>query len=215
MGIFVVSILLLLILVGIIIAAIITKDVFWVMVAVIYGAFCVLILLNEIKIMKKESGQKVKSKINYTAIIVYLAIASIFIVLCYALYQNQKMIKNSVKTEATVYNIEIKYDEDNAHNLKNKRCFVYYNYNVGETEYKAVKESCKYAIGDECTIFYNKANPTKISQNRILVLLLGILLSLIVLIIYLFQELKPVNIEDHGDIKVKKIKLKKNKKMKK
>ena len=215
MGIVIVSILLFLILVGIIVAAVITKDFFWVMVAILYGAFCVLIVLNEIKIMRRETGKQVKSRVNYTAIIIYLAIASIFITLCYALYNNQKLIKNSVKTTATVYNIETKYDQDNAHNLKNKRCIVYYKYLVDETEYKAVKDGCRQSIGDEFTIYYNKQNPTKISQNRIVVLLLGILLSLIVLVIYLFQEIKPVHKEEQGDIKIKKVKIKKNKKVKK
>ena len=126
------------------------------------------------------------------------------------------LIRNSVKTTATVYNIEQKYDYDNAHNIKNKRCIVYYKYNVDEMEYKAVTEGCKYSVSDEFTIYYSKTNPTKISKNRVVVLLIGILISLIVLVANLFQQLKPINHEEvNKDIKIKKIKVKTKKKVKK
>ena len=172
--------------------AVLTKHTLLIVVSVILGIFTFLIMLNSIKVIKKEKGIKVKHDFNYGALIIFIAILSIFGACLAILINNISYRKNGIETTAIVYDVdkEINYkteygDDGNSYGRREERCNVYVRYNVQGKEYnkKLKSGSCKYSIDDKVKIYYDKDNPEKFVSNSV-----GILLF--VTIIYIIQCIK-------------------------
>ncbi|MGN1000588.1 MAG: DUF3592 domain-containing protein [Bacilli bacterium] len=179
--------------------AIVTKEIIVIIISIVLGILTLLFALNSIKVIKKVKGIKVKYDFNYGVIIGFIAILLIFVVCLYYLIDEVYFRINAGETTSIVYDIDketkykTEYDDDgNSYIKKEEKCDVYIKYSVENKEYnsKLDNNSCKYSIGDDIKIYYDKDDPSYFTTSSIALLIIVTLFSGIVLIIYLVQWIK-------------------------
>ena len=188
-----------------IIAAIVTKETTWIIVATIYTIEYILMLLHEIEIIKEAAGYKVKKHAIYMFLFILILILTILVVSISVLFNNISIKTNSKSTEAIVYKIDketeykTEYDEDgNSYEEIKETCTNYITYTVNDKKYNNIlsEKTCRYYKNDKVTIHYNKDNPSEFVDNSdIIAPILGIVLSIFVLIALLINAYKSMKNE--------------------
>ena len=208
------NILLLFIEAVLILFAVKTGELGYIIASIVFGILTILFILQAVKVIKKEKGAKVKRDINYTVYIVLIIVTTFFIIFMSLLVKNISYRKDGVETTAIVYqvdkNIDYKteYDSDgNPYQAKHEICDVYIKYRVETNEYKSKLDmsSCGYSKGDKVKIYYQKDNPNKFvngSSSSLIILIVSTLFTGCVLLFIVYKLIKDGFWKKHTKKKV-------------
>lgn len=193
-------------------AAIMTKEIIWIIASSILGLLTLLFTLNSIKVIKKEKGIKLKHDINYGLCIGFIVLTTMFGVSIALFINNISYRINGIETTAVIYNIDKKTnykteykDDGSSYQKKEEKCNVYIKYTVDNKEYKTKLNSgdCHYTMGDKVKIYYDREDPSKIESNSLFIILFTLLFTGFVFTLFIVKCIKSYS------------KPKKNKKLKK
>lgn len=180
-------------------AAVMTKDIPWIVASVVLGILSVLFLLNSIKVIKQEKGIKLEKDVNYGVWIGFIVILTLFGTCSVLLARNIYFRVTGEKTTAVVYDInrtvtyDTEYDDDgNSYEKEDEHCDVFVEYDVKNKKYKSKLEAgnCKLDKGDKVTIYYNKDNPNDFVSGNLWILTFASIFTGFGFILYVVQWIK-------------------------
>ena len=180
-------------------AAVMTKDIPWIIASVVLGILSILFLLNSIKIIKQEKGIKLKKDINYGVWIGFIVILTLFGTSSGLLVRNVYFRATGEKTTAFVYDVnrtvtyDTEYDDEgNSYEKEDEHCDVFVEYEVKNKNYKSKLDAgnCKLREGDKVTIYYNKDNPKDFVSGNLWILTFAFLFTGFGFILYIVQWIK-------------------------
>ena len=182
-------------------AAVMTKDIPWIIASIVLGILSVLFLLNSIKVIKQEKGIKLEKDVNYGVWIGFIIILTLFGTCSCLLVRNIYFRATGEKTTAIVYDVnktvtyETEYDDEgNSYEKEDEHCDVFVEYEVNNKNYKSKLEAgnCKLSEGDKVTIYYNKDNPNDFVSGNLWILTFASVFTGFGFILYIVQWIKGV-----------------------
>lgn len=180
-------------------AAVMTKDIPWIIASVVLGILSILFLLNSIKVIKQEKGIKLEKDVNYGVWIGFIVILTLFGTSSCLLVRNVYFRVTGEKTTAVVYDVnrtvtyDTEYDDEgNSYEKEDEHCDVFVEYEAKNKNYKSRLEAgnCKLREGDKVTIYYNKDNPKDFVSGNLWILTFAFLFTGFGFILYIVQWIK-------------------------
>lgn len=176
-------------------AAVTTKEVTWLLAAILLFIFAVLVILQQIQENRRKKGKTIKRFVPWNTILVFYVLGIMCIILTTLLVMDIDNRIHSKSIVATVIDVQHNHDEDED---SAETCNAYAKYVVNHKKYVSKYETSSFAcgkkIGDMVKIYYRTDNPEKVTTNKnLFFLLLGTVMVYGCLVLYIRKVRKNKN----------------------